>query len=152
MAHRHGHAGSGDARGPSQRQLRVGEEIRRLVARAFERGELHDPALFERSVTISEVSVSPDLRQATVWYVPLAAGADAAELQPALDRAAGYLSGAAARELRMKYAPKLRFKRDTAFDTSMRIEALLHDPRVRADVEAAARREDQREDGDDGAA
>ena len=157
MSNRQNASGRENREGPSQRQLRVGEEIRRVVSRAFERGEIHDPLLYETSLTISEVSVSPDMRQASVWFVPLCGG-DAEsqkDLQDALNRGAGYLSGIAARELHMKYAPRLVFKRDTGFDTSMRIDALLQDPRVRADV-AAAESDDEDDDehaGDkDGAA
>lgn len=149
MAHRQGASGREERRGPSQRQLRVGEEIRRVVSRAFERAELHDPFLYELSLTISEVSLSPDMRQATVWYVPLGGEVvDPKALQQALERASGRLSGIAARELQLKYAPRLSFKPDTAFDTSMRIEALLQTPQVRADVERPA--EDDEGAGDDG--
>ena len=122
-----------------------------MVSRAFERGEIHDPLLYETSLTISEVSVSPDMRQASVWFVPLGGGDDESQkdLQDALNRVAGYLSGVAARELHMKYAPRLIFKRDTGFDTSMRIDALLQDPRVRADVAAAESDEDDDEHAGD---
>lgn len=150
MSNRQNTSGRETREGPSQRQLRVGEEIRRVVSRAFERGEIHDPLLYETSLTISEVSVSPDMRQASVWFVPLGGGADdeaQKDLQDALNRVAGYLSGIAARELHMKYAPRLIFKRDTGFDTSMRIDALLQDPRVRADVAAAESGENDDEHG-----
>jgi ribosome-binding factor A len=152
MSNRQHTSGRETREGPSQRQLRVGEEIRRVVSRAFERGEIHDPLLYETSLTISEVSVSPDMRQASVWFVPLGGGAEdeaQKDLQDALNRVAGYLSGIAARELHMKYAPRLIFKRDTGFDTSMRIDALLQDPRVRADVAAAQSDDDQDEPGQD---
>lgn len=121
---------------PSQRQLRVGEEIRRVLARVLERGALHDPALYDARVTISEVTVTPDLRNATVWIVPLGGG-DAAGLLAALGRNAGRLGGLLARDIKLKFAPRLRFERDTAFDTSSRIDALLRDPAVRRDVETA---------------
>jgi ribosome-binding factor A len=121
--------------GPSQRQLRVGEEIRRVLARVLERDTLHDPALYDARVTISEVTMTPDLRNATVWIVPLGGG-DAAGLLAALTRNAGRLGGLLARDIKLKFAPRLRFERDTAFDTSMRIDALLRDPAVRRDVEA----------------
>lgn len=151
MAHRKGASDREERRGPSQRQLRVGEEIRRVVSRAFERAELHDPFLYELSLTISEVSLSPDMRQATVWYVPLGGEVvDAKALQQALDRASGRLSGIAARELQLKYAPRLTFKPDTAFDTSMRIEALLQNPQVRADVERSPEAEDAEAGEDQG--
>ncbi len=134
--------------GPSQRQLRVGEEIRRVLARVFERGELHEPALAGARITISEVSVSPDLRNATVWVVP-PIDADIADILTVLGRVSGRLSGIAAREVRMKFAPRLTFKRDTAFDVSRRMDALLNDPVVRRDVASApAPASDEGADGD----
>jgi ribosome-binding factor A len=106
---------------------------------------LHDPALYDARVTISEVSVSPDLRNATVFITPLGGG-DARELLAALKRNAGRLGGLVARDIKLKYAPRLRFERDTAFDVSSRIDALLRDPVVRRDVESAG----DEEGGEDG--
>ncbi|WP_028796201.1 30S ribosome-binding factor RbfA [Thalassobaculum salexigens] len=131
--------------GPSQRQLRVGEEIRRVLARVFERGELHEPALSGVRITLSEVSVSPDLRNATVWVIPPIDG-EIADILPILSRVAGRLSGQVAREVRMKFAPRLTFKRDTAFDASQRMSAILNDPVIRQDV--ANTSEDPTEDGE----
>ncbi|NQW11131.1 MAG: 30S ribosome-binding factor RbfA [Alphaproteobacteria bacterium] len=143
--------------GPSQRQLRVGEEVRRVLARVFERDELHDPALYDVRITISEVTVSPDLRNATVWIMPLG-DRSSPELMESLKRNAGRLSGAVAREVRLRFAPRLSFKRDTAFDTSSRIGALLHDPAVQRDLHTDEQADDQENDatprpyeGDDGA-
>ena len=119
--------------GPSQRQLRVGEEIRRVLARVFERGELHEPALSGVRITLSEVSVSPDLRNATVWVIPPIDG-EIADILPVMNRVAGRLSGQVAREVRMKFAPRLSFKRDTAFDASQRMTTILSDPVIRQDV------------------
>ena len=137
--------------GPSQRQLRVGEEIRRVLARVFERGELHEPALSGVRITLSEVSVSPDLRNATVWVIPPIDG-EIADILPVLSRVSGRLSGQVAREVRMKFAPRLTFKRDTAFDASQRMTNILNDPVIRQDVANAP--ETSPEDGesdDDGA-
>ena len=134
---------------PSQRQLRVGEEIRRVLARVLERGVLHDPALYDARLTISEVTVSPDLRNATVWITPLGGG-DAADLLAALKRNAGRLGGLLARDIKLKFAPRLRFERDTAFDTSTRIDALLRDPAVRRDVEVGAGDEGDEQHGGEG--
>ncbi|SDF75252.1 MULTISPECIES: 30S ribosome-binding factor RbfA [Thalassobaculum] len=131
--------------GPSQRQLRVGEEIRRVLARVFERGELHEPALSGVRITLSEVSVSPDLRNATVWVIPPIDG-EIADILPILSRVAGRLSGQVAREVRMKFAPRLTFKRDTAFDASQRMSAILNDPVIRQDV--ANTSENPTEDGE----
>ena len=133
--------------GPSQRQLRVGEEIRRVLARVFERGGLRDPDLHDVSLTVTEVSVAPDMRQATVWVLPLGGGDDKSILD-ALGRASGHLSGLAARELSMKYVPRLSFKRDTAFDTSSKIDALLRDPVIQRDVASGAAESNPSEDGD----
>jgi ribosome-binding factor A len=134
--------------GPSQRQLRVGEEIRRVLARVFERGELHEPALSGVRITLSEVSVSPDLRNATVWVIPPIDG-EIADILPVLTRVAGRLSGQVAREVRMKFAPRLTFKRDTAFDASQRMNAILNDPVIRQDV--ANSPDDDGEPDDNGA-
>ena len=120
---------------PSQRQLRVGEEIRRALARVLERGTLHDPALLEAPVTISEVTMSPDLRNATVWIVRLGGG-DPKDVLAALKRNAGRLGGLLAREIKLRFAPKLTFSRDTALETSSRIDSLLRNPLVRQDVES----------------
>lgn len=135
--------------GPSQRQLRVGEEIRRVLARVFERGELHEPALSGVRITLSEVSVSPDLRNATVWVIPPIDG-EIADILPILSRVAGRLSGQVAREVRMKFAPRLTFKRDTAFDASQRMSAILNDPVIRQDVANTSEdpTEDPTEDGE----
>ena len=132
---------------PSQRQLRVGEEIRRVLARVLERETLHDPALYHAPVTITEVTMTPDLRNATVWIVPLG-GADASDLLAALTRNAGRLGGLLARDIKLKFAPRLRFARDTAFETSSRIDALLRDPAVRRDLEADPDPEDGGSSGD----
>ena len=132
---------------PSQRQLRVGEEIRRVLARVLERETLHDPALYHAPVTITEVTMTPDLRNATVWIVPLGGG-DASDLLAALTRNAGWLGGLLARDIKLKFAPRLRFARDTAFETSSRIDALLRDPAVRRDLEAYPDPEDGGSPGD----
>lgn len=132
---------------PSQRQLRVGEEIRRVLARVLERGTLHDPALYDAPATITEVTMSPDLRNATVWIARLGGG-DATELLAALTRNAGRLGGLLARDIKLKFAPRLRFQRDTAFDTSSRIDALLRDPAVRRDIESAGEAVDFEDAGD----
>ena len=126
--------------GPSQRQLRVGEEIRRVLARVVDREGFDDPMLVNARITISEVNVSPDLKNATVFIVPLGEGEDRHILE-ALKWSAGRLSGRIAREVNLKYAPRLSFKRDTAFETSSRIDALLNNPSVQRDIEAAKQRE-----------
>ncbi len=120
--------------GPSQRQLRVAEEIRHALAALFERGDFRDPALLGRRLTVTEVRASADLRHALVWVVPF--GAEAEEgLTRALNHAAPFLRAQVAKGLRLKFAPELKFRHDPVPDEAAHIELLLHDPRVRRDVE-----------------
>ena len=116
-----------------QRQRRVGEELRHLIARILRDGDCRDPALRDASVTVSEVRVSPDLRNATVYVMPLG-GAGAAEILPALRRAAPYLRGLAARELTLRHSPELVFALDETFDQADRIATLLALPEVERDL------------------
>jgi ribosome-binding factor A len=134
-----------------QRPLRVGEEIRHALSHilTFEADRLDDPELYGKSVTVTEVRVSHDLRSATAFVVPLGAsveGYDAAPLIKALNRAAGYFRGMLAREVRLQFSPTIRFKLDESFDEASRIESLLRDPAVAGDL---ARDDDDAEDGDD---
>ena len=131
-----------------QRPLRVGEEIRHALSHilTYEMDRLDDPELYGKSVTVTEVRVSPDLRSATAFVVPLGAtieGYEAAPLIKALNRAAGYFRGMLAREVRLQFSPTIRFKLDESFDEASRIEAALHDPAVARDLER-----DDDEDGD----
>jgi ribosome-binding factor A len=137
MARRRTAAGSG----PSQRQLRVGEGLRHVLAELLLRGGLHDRLLSESHLTVAEVRVTPDLRHAVVYVTELGGGLRA-ELRQALERAAPRLRGEAARRLHLKYAPELSFRADRLFDQAAHIEALLATER--------ALLERQRED-DDGA-
>ena len=109
---------------PSQRQLRVGEEMRHALARIFERGELHDPALHEAPLTVTEVRVAPDLKRATAYVMPLA-GRNAAEIMAGLKRGAGHLRRLVAQEVKLRVAPQIFFALDQSFDEASRIEALL---------------------------
>jgi ribosome-binding factor A len=133
-----------------QRPLRVGEEIRHALSHILthETDRLSDPDLYGKSVTVTEVRISPDLRNATAFVVPLGravAGDDAAPLIKALNRAAGYFRGLLAREVRMQFSPTIRFKLDESFDEASRIEAALHDPAVARDLE----RDDEAGDDED---
>lgn len=121
------------ARAPSTRPLRVGEEIRHALAEIFARGAPRDPDLADASITFSEVRVSPDLRQATVFVLPLA-GIDSAAILKALKRAAPFLRAEVARAVRLRYATQLRFQLDTLFDDAARIEQVLASPHVRQDT------------------
>ena len=119
---------------PSQRQLRVGEAIRRCLSEALMRGEVHNDELAAISLTVGEVRVTPDLRIATAYVLPLGGtGADAAI--KALNRSRGEIRHIVARELQLKFAPELRFLPDETFDRMDRMRDLLADERVRRDVE-----------------
>ena len=118
-----------EERGPSQRQLRVGEELRHALARLLGRHEMRDPALKDATITVTEVRISPDLKNASAFVMPLG-GAHATEILAALQRGAPYLRGLIAREVGLRYVPTLRFLLDTSFDHASRIDALLHRPDV----------------------
>ncbi|WP_203330448.1 30S ribosome-binding factor RbfA [Rhodovastum atsumiense] len=121
------------AKAPSQRQLRVAEEIRHVLAGVFGRGEIRDPDLTDVAITVTEVRVSPDLKHATAFVVRLGRS-DIAEKLPALKRAAPFLRGQLAHALRLRYAPELHFQVDTSLDNAMHIDALLHSPEVERDL------------------
>jgi len=135
----------------SQRQLRVGEALRHALAEIFERGMLRDPSLSGVSVTVTEVKVSPDLRNATAFVTPLGGGEGAAVVD-ALGRAAPFLRRQVAEAVNLKFAPRLAFRVDDSFDYAGRIEALLGDPAVARDLgdAAASKGEDGKDGGDDG--
>lgn len=120
-------------KGPSQRQLRVGEELRHVLAGVLARGELRDPNLAGRSITVSEVRVSPDMRNATAYVMPLGGG-DAGEIVGALNHAAAFLSGEVGRRVALKFTPALHFEVDTVFDEAQRIDSLLRAPGVARDL------------------
>lgn len=123
---------------PSQRQLRVGEVVRHALIAAMERAHFRDPVLVESSVTVTEVRMSPDLRHATAFIVPFAAGGDAAELVKALNRAAPYLRHQIAPALQLRVLPDLHFREDISFGHAARIDALLRSPAVVRDLEPTA--------------
>ena len=132
---------------PSQRQLRVGEEMRHALARIFERGELHDPALHEAPLTVTEVRVAPDLKRATAYVMPLG-GRNAAEIMAGLSRGAGHLRRLVAQEVKLRVAPQIFFALDQSFDEASRIEALLRREDVARDLAADEKPPaDQGEDG-----
>ena len=119
---------------PGQRQLRVGEELRHVLAGVLARGELRDPALAGRTITISQIRVSPDLRHAIAYAMPLGGTGEAAELLDALNRAAPHLSHEVGQRISLKYTPAIRFELDTVFDEASRIDALLRSPLVARDL------------------
>src|SRR4051812_9040524 len=132
-------------RAPGQRQLRVGEELRHLLAELLRPGELRDPALHDANVTVTEVRLSPDLRNATAFVMPLG-GANAEEIIAALRRSAPFLKGRLARLIELRHMPNLVFALDNAFDSAARISALLARPEVERDLHPDA--EDNGEDHD----
>jgi ribosome-binding factor A len=117
----------------TQRQLRVGEELRHALARLLRPGELRDPSLRDASVTVTEVQVSPNLRNATAFVMPLA-GANADEIMAGLRRSAVYLKGRVAQMVELRQVPNIVFAFDSAFDTAARISTLLARPEVERDL------------------
>jgi ribosome-binding factor A len=120
--------------GPSQRMLRVAELIRHKLAEMLTRGEIHDDVLAGAVITVPEVRMSPDLKLATVYVMPLG-GKDSGPVIAALARNARYIRGEIAHALNLKFAPNLRFLRDETFDEADRIERLLSSPKVRQDTD-----------------
>ncbi|HEX5320935.1 MAG TPA: 30S ribosome-binding factor RbfA [Stellaceae bacterium] len=118
----------------SQRQLRVGEELRHALAQLLRPGELRDPALSEASITVTEVRLSPDLKNATVFVMPLGGG-NRDEIVAGLKRSAPYLKSRVAREVALRFVPNLTFALDQAFDSAEHISELLARPDVARDLE-----------------
>ena len=121
------------ANGPSQRQLRVGEELRHSLAAILLRGELHDPDLAGVSITVSEVRPSPDMKHATVFVTTLN-GDRMDVVLPALRRAASFLRGQVAKTVRLRHTPQLSFQADTSFDYAQKINTLLHQDVIARDL------------------
>ncbi|HJO96504.1 MAG: 30S ribosome-binding factor RbfA [Rhodospirillales bacterium] len=134
------------ARPPSQRQLRVGEELRHALARILERGTLRDPGLEGITVTVTEVRMSPDLRRAHVFVTPLGGGPTTPVLE-ALTRARPFLRRQIARSVDLRNVPDMDFVADGSFDEGTRIETLLADPMVARDLNDT--RDDDTEDEDE---
>src|SRR5438477_5846521 len=124
---------SSGPRAPGQRQLRVGEELRHLLAELLRPGELRDPALHDANITVTEVRLSPDLRNATAFVMPLG-GANVEEIMAGLRRSAPFLKSRLARLLDLRRTPNIAFALDNAFDTAARISALLASPAVERDL------------------
>jgi len=120
--------------GDSQRQLRVGELIRHELADMLSRGDIHDPVIEGHLITVPEVRVSPDLRLATIYVMPLG-GRDIEKVIEALDRNKRYVRGEIARRVNLKFAPEIRFHVDERFDEAERIEKLLRTPAVQRDLD-----------------
>lgn len=130
---------------PSQRQLRVGEELRHALAEVLRRGDFRDPELQNLNVTVTEVRISPDLRNATAFITPLGGG-QVDETVAAMRRAAAFFRAQIARAIKLRYVPTLSFEADTSFEYADHINRLLHDPEVARDLSGD---DDDDEDDDD---
>jgi ribosome-binding factor A len=119
--------------GGSQRQLRVGELIRHELAAMLSRGDIHDPVIETHLITVPEVRMSPDLRVATIYVMPLG-GRNEEDVLGALDSNKRYVRGEIARRVNLKFAPEIRFRIDDRFDEAERIEKLLRTPVVQRDL------------------
>ncbi len=119
--------------GPSQRVLRVGELIRHALSDVLARGDIHDPVLEGTLVTVPEVRMSPDLRLATCYVMPLG-GKDVTVVLDALKRNVKFLRGEIAHKVNLRYAPDLRFRLDETFETGAHIDAILDSDEVRRDT------------------
>lgn len=133
MPRKKSHRDSGTP-GGSQRQLRVGELVRHAIAEMLTRGDVHDPVIEGHLITVPEVRMSPDLRLATVYIMPLA-GRDAEAVVAAFERNKKYMRGEVAHAINLKFAPDLRFHIDNRFEEAERIEKLLRSPAVKRDLE-----------------
>jgi ribosome-binding factor A len=134
MSRQQRHSPRDHASGGSQRQLRVGELIRHELAAMLSRGDIHDPVIEGHLITVPEVRVSPDLRLATIYVMPLG-GRDIEKVIEALDRNKRYVRGEIARRVNLKFAPEIRFHVDERFDEAERIEKLLRTPAVQRDLD-----------------
>ena len=128
------HQKKSSAPGGSQRQLRVGEQVRHAIAEILAQGSVHDADLEGHIITVPEVRMSPDLKLATVYVMPLG-GRDTALVIAAIERNKKFLRGEVARRVNLKFAPDLRFRVDERFDEAERIEKLLRTPAVQRDLE-----------------
>ncbi len=132
------HSASGE---PSQRMLRVGELIRHAMSDLLSRGEINDPVLETHVITIPGVRMSPDLKLATIFVMPLG-GQDVEPVIKALDKHKKFLRGEIARRINLKFAPDIRFRMDETFDVAAKIDALLNSDKVRADLATPKTEED----------
>lgn len=122
------------AKGPSQRQLRVGELIRHELSALFMRGDVMDPIVEKTGVTVLEVATTPDLRTATAYIRPFQPSGDGDALVEALTRHRKFIRGELTPKLQMKFMPEIKFRVDNSIDYASSIDALLADPKVKADL------------------
>ena len=122
----------------SQRQLRVGEQVRHILVETLQRGHFRDPDLMQAPmITITEVRISPDLKNATAFIMPLG-GQKAVEILSALNRATGYFRSELGRKLELRFTPRVDFKIDDSFENAEHIESLLRQERVQKDLRKSA--------------
>lgn len=119
--------------GPSQRQLRVGEQLRHIIAETMARGHFHHEALLDADVTVAEVRVTPDLKQAKAYVMSLG-GANMEEILPALNEEAHVFQKEIGRQQNMKFTPKIKFVRDESFDEAQKIDDLLRSVHIPEDT------------------
>ena len=129
------HTRHDNSRGPSQRQLRVGEMLRHALADVLRENEIRDSELEGVSVTVTQVKPSPDMRYATVFCEPLG-GQNAKAIVAALNRHKGFLRGEMGHRIAMKFTPELRFVEDESFAEAQKIETILKSPEVQRDLSA----------------
>ena len=120
--------------GGSQRQLRVGELVRHAVAEMLTRGDVHDPVIEGHLITVPEVRMTPDLRLATIYIMPLA-GRDTDKVIAAFERNKKFIRGEIAHAVNLKFAPDIRFHIDNRFEEAERIDKLLRSPEVKRDLD-----------------
>ncbi|MER8965093.1 30S ribosome-binding factor RbfA [Mesorhizobium sp. M0159] len=134
--------------GPSQRMLRVGEQVRHALSETLQRGEILDPLIENTVVSVSEVRMAPDLKIATAFVSPLGAK-DAGAVIEALNKHAKFVRGRVSGALRqMKYMPEFRFRLDTSYDNFQKINELLHSPEVARDLDPDDKDKDDRKDSE----
>lgn len=120
--------------GPTQRQLRAGENIRHLIVEILARDEIHDPLILGASITVGEVRMSPDLRHANI-FVSLLGDSDATLIAAALNHASAFIRGRMAKAIDSKFTPKLKFIADSSYDFASHIDELLAKPHVLQDLD-----------------
>lgn len=126
-------SGEAEREGPSQRQLRVGEAIRRALVEALQEAHFRDPDLQGVSITVAEVRAAPDLKHATAFVTTLG-GIESDKVVAALGRARNFLKGEVQRRVDLRQACELHFQKDTSFDYASRMESAFRSPRVAADI------------------
>ena len=131
---RHQHTRESAPGGGSQRQLRVGELVRHTMAEMLTRGDVHDPVIEGHLITVPEVRMSPDLRLATIYVMPMG-GRDAEAVVAAFERHKKFLRAEIAHRINLKFAPDIRFRIDERFAEAERIDKLLRSPAVKRDLE-----------------